>query len=90
MANMGRPVGRFLRGHDHFPERFVQMPKYQPVTVHTINTVSCTSDGAVGGVDFYTPPAIVAYNASENTLQPYLIQIEPETVDRWHKPEHLQ
>jgi len=44
-TTLNAPVRAFIRGHDHYPERYKHYEKYHRALVLTINTISCTLDG---------------------------------------------
>lgn len=87
MAEIDHPVQCFIRGHDHFPERFVPMPKYDRIPVYTINTVCCTDDGVVLSPNFCTPPAVIQYDVQAKKLTAWKIVLNSEQVDAWYAPK---
>jgi hypothetical protein len=62
-TTLNAPVRAFIRGHDHYPERYKHYEKYDHALILTINTISCTLDGCdpFGQAGYVTKPAIIQY-----------------------------
>lgn len=82
MTDMGYPVRRMIRGHDHVPLRYDLYPNYKINQVLTLNTLTCRLDGEFIK-QIVTAPCVALYR---HGLLPHIhkLVLSEDVVRSWY------